>query len=203
MQNTMQEPQLRPAEQGPSEERPPLSREMRTSIVGIVFIIGGLAALLAVVTRSVLLGVLVVPLLGVMFLALGILTDRHVLFFIPGSIMTGLGIGLLISQEWLSGATSNIQGSLPVIGLGLGFVAITPLCWYVSRLLLVWPLFPGAILLIIGVGVLIGGPVWSEIAGPLVLVAAGCYLLLWRASHPLNHSVRERRARRHSWNSDR
>jgi hypothetical protein len=202
MQNTMQEPQLRPVEHRPFE-RPPLSQQMRTSIVGIVFIIGGLAALLAVVTQSALLGVLVVPLLGVMFLTLGILTDRHVVFFIPGSIMTGLGIGLLISQEWLSGAAGNIQGSLPVLGLGLGFVAITPLCWYTTRLLLVWPLFPGAILLIIGGGVLIGGPVWSEIAGPLVLVAAGCYLLLWRASHPINHSVRERPARRHTWDRDR
>jgi hypothetical protein len=202
MQNIMQEPQVKPVEERPPE-RPPLSRQARTSIIGIAFIVAGLAALLASVTQSVLLGVLIVPILGVMFLTLAMVTGRYVLFFIPGSIMTGLGIGLVISQEWLSEAAGNIQGSLPVIGLGLGFLAITPLCWYLAKVLMVWPLFPGTIMLIIGVGVLIGGPVWSEIAGPLVLVAAGCYLLFWRASHPINRSLREHRAaRHHSWDGD-
>jgi hypothetical protein len=203
MQNIIQEPPVRPADERPPEQ-PPISRQARTSIVGIAFIVAGLATLVAVVTQSVLLGVLIVPLLGVLFLAVAFVTGRYVPFFIPGCIMTGLGIGLLVSQEWLSGAAGTIQGSLPVIGLALGFLAITPLCWYIARVWMVWPLFPGTILLIIGVGVLFGGPIWSEIAGPLVLVAVGGYLLLWRAGHPSTRTLRERRAaRHHSWDTDR
>ena len=175
---------------------------MQVSIVGIALIVIGLVAILAIVTQSVFPGVVVVPLLGVLFLALGLAPGQHGWLF-PGSILTGLGLGVLISQEWLSGSAGTVQGSLPVIGLGLGFLAITPLYWYVAREHLTWPMIPGAILLIIGIGVLFGGSVWGEIAAPLALVAAGCYLLFWRATHHASHPMRERRERHRVLDRDR
>ena len=199
MQNTMQQ-QVKPPDEMPSEQPSP-SRQMRLSFVGVALIVVGLVAILGIVTQTAILGMLVVLMLGVFFLALGIVTGRYGAL-IPGGILTGLGIGLLVIQEWLSGAAGNIVGSVTMIGLALGFLVITPLCWYVAKVQMWWPLIPGAILLIIGVGVLFGGPVWGEISGPLVLVALGAFLLFWRASHPASHALRQRRERHRLFGGD-
>lgn len=53
--------------------------------------VAGLAVLVAVVTQSVIIGMLIVPMLGIVFLALAMVTGRYVLLFIPGSIMTSSG----------------------------------------------------------------------------------------------------------------
>jgi predicted tellurium resistance membrane protein TerC len=82
-----------------------------------------------------------------------------------------------------------VQSGIVVIGLALGFLAITPLCQYFARVHPFWPVLAGAALLVIGICLLIGGPALdaltliSKYFWPLVLVAVGSYLL-WRVYHP-------------------
>jgi hypothetical protein len=107
------------------------------------------------------------------------LVTRMYGLLVPGGILTGLGAGLVASQQLATATTSG--SGLMVLGLGLGFLSI----WVIGGLLRVdrhhwWPLIPGGIL------ALIGGSVLADVQGiqvteawPVILVAVGL-LVLWR-----------------------
>ena len=98
------------------------------------------------------------------------LFTRNAGALIGGSIMTGIGVGLLMDVQF-----PTSEGSWVPLGLGLGFLGI----WVFGGLLRVpearfWPLIPGGILTFVGIAVLGGLP--SEIAQyiwPVVLIAFG------------------------------
>ena len=129
-------------------------------------------------------GELIVALIGMCFLVAYGFTGRYGLL-VPGAIVTGLGLGIALQAP-------ETRGFAPVLGLGLGFVAI----YIVDRIATGsgtrwWPLVPGAVLVAVGAADArqAGGTI-GEIARwwPLILVAAGALLLVQRRG-PEAHSA--------------
>jgi hypothetical protein len=148
-------------------------------ITGVVVVALGLVMLVATLTDSQLVGQMIVLLLGVIFLAWGVAV-RHPGPLIPGCILSGLGVGILVSQ-WLSTTMSGeAQGGLVTLGLGLGFLLIMPVQQFVTRQTAHWwPLIPGGILSVTGCGLLLGDPgmLWIGRLWPLALIGIGIALL--------------------------
>lgn len=98
-------------------------------------------------------------------------------FLIPGGIMTGLGIGIVIQAQAVAS-----QGEPVLLGLGIGFLAIYAVDAVVRRSeALWWPVIPGGILTTIGVLVGTGRESWLENAGswwPAILIVIGALILL-------------------------
>ena len=96
---------------------------------------------------------------------------------IGGGIVTGLGAGVLVAAN----TTGDIAGAAVLFGLGLGFVGV----WLVGTLLRipetkVWPLIPGAILLVIGI-VVLAGPEAAEALEwlwPVALIGVGVVVIV-------------------------
>src|SRR5207302_1777563 len=81
----------------PEHEIPPPSRAMNRAIIGAFLVIIGLIALVANVWRTETFGLLVLPALGIIFLVAAFV-GRISGLLIPGSILTGLGLGTLAQQ---------------------------------------------------------------------------------------------------------
>jgi hypothetical protein len=98
-------------------------------------------------------------------------------FLIPGGIMTGLGIGIIIETQM-----TGSQGEPVLLGLGIGFLSIYAVDAIVRRSeALWWPVIPGGILATIGVLVGTGREGWLENAGawwPAILIVIGGLILL-------------------------
>ena len=92
-------------------------------------------------------------------------------FLIPGAIILGLGVGLVLHSFQFFGGWG---GDVVTLGLGLGFCLI----WVLERRHW-WALIPGGILVLVGLSTIyIFGALW-----PLALIALGAYLLYghrWR-----------------------
>lgn len=166
---------------------PPSDHVRRRQTTGMVLITIGVLTFIATIARTEIIGLLVLPALGMIFIAWGVVT-KHFGFMIPGGILLGLGIGTLVQQEFMTQASSDTRGAVVVLGLALGFLAILPLCWFVAERLELWTLIPGGVLLVVGLCLLIGGTALNvlQFVGnyfwPLLLVGVGGYLL-WRANH--------------------
>lgn len=157
----------------PPPPKPAPQRERRAATGGVILVLIGLFFLLnnlfpGVVGRSFLL------LVGVAFLLAYLLGGRNVGFLIPGSILSGLGLGALIAS-WLPGRES---GGVVLLCLGLGFLAI----WLFERGQQ-WSLVPGGVLVVIGAVVSAGLLVQGDVARwwPVVLVLVGLWVLFRRA----------------------
>jgi len=156
----------------------------RRAIAAAVLIVIGLLLLIGNLSTSTLVGLLILPSLGAIFLAWGFLA-RLTGPLIPGGILAGLGLGVLVQQLFLT-ADAPVGGAVVVMGLGLGFLVITPLVFLVTGKRCWWPLIPGGILAIIGIALLLGsaGLAFLRVLGqlwPVILIAVGVYLL-WRAT---------------------
>jgi hypothetical protein len=168
----------------PIENRPSSTRwEMDPKVItGVVVIALGLIMFIATVTESQLVGQMIVLLLGVIFLAWGVMV-RHPAPLIPGCILTGLGTGILLSQWLLAGASGQAQGGIVTLCMGLGFLLIMPVQQVVTgQTAHWWPLIPGGILSLTGFGLLLGDAgltmlTWMGRLWPLVLVGVGGALL--------------------------
>ena len=125
---------------------------------------------------------------GVIFLA-AFLPNREYGFLIPGCIVSGVGVGIVlegvVDDPW--------SGAIVLLSLAGGFIAI----WVVSMLIratdkgwprgdsrdakdaLWWPLIPGGILAFIGLVVLLDG-FESDLLRwwPLLLIGAGVVVLI-------------------------
>jgi hypothetical protein len=96
---------------------------------------------------------------------------------IGGGIVTGLGVGVLVAAN----TTGDIAGAAVLFGLGLGFVGV----WLVGTLMRIpetqiWPLVPGAILVVIGF-VVLAGPEAAEALErlwPVALIGAGVVVIV-------------------------
>lgn len=168
----------------PIENRPSSTRwEMDPKVItGVVVIALGLVMLIATITDSQLVGQMIVLLLGVIFLAWGVMV-RHPGPLIPGCILSGLGGGILLSQ-WLSTSMSGqAQGGIVTMCMGLGFLLIMPAQQYLTRQgAHWWPLIPGGILSLTGFGLLLGDAgltmlSWVGRLWPLAVIGVGIALL--------------------------
>ena len=140
---------------------------------GVILI--ALGALFFVVQLTDVGGEAVVAVIGGAFLVAYAFTRQYG-FLVPGGIMTGLGLGIVLQNQ----ATPE-EGGVVVIGLGVGFLSI-----YVIDLLvrgasaLWWPIIPGGILTAIGILIEANQVeilTQLEWAWPLVLIAIGVIVL--------------------------
>ena len=140
-------------------------------VAGLLLISVGLA--LFFLKDSLESRVVVFFLIGGGFLS-AFLYERNYGFLVPGGILTGLGLGLLV-EDW---AFVPIAEPVP-FGLGVGFLLIYALDTLYTRCGGIWPLFPGTILVLVGSGAQRDLVRWLFREGwPLVLVAAGVVLVL-------------------------
>jgi hypothetical protein len=143
---------------------------MRTEqLVGILLV--ALGAFLFVVFQTGVGGEAVPLFIGVAF-SLAFATTRNYGLLVPAAILTGLGTGIVTT------AAGGPESS-PVLGLGLGFLAI----YGIDRLAhgrgaSWWPLIPGGILTVVGVTSLPAVRSLVPYVVPLAVVAAGIWLLL-------------------------
>lgn len=109
-------------------------------------------------------------LVGGLFLV-GYLLRRAFGLLIPACILLGLGIGSVFEESALP------ISSFTSIGLGIGFVAITVIDFLYRRRAHWWPMIPGLILIVVGVGsdYMDLGEVLSR-GWPLILVLIGIFM---------------------------
>jgi len=142
--------------------------------------VGG--AVLVVIGAGILLGQLFTDAEQYILLGIGVLllvlfaVSRNPGTLIGGGIVTGLGTGVLIAAN----TTGDIAGAAVLFGLGLGFVGV----WLVGTLMrieetTIWPLIPGAILVVLGF-VVLAGPEMAEAFAwlwPVLLIVLGVVVI--------------------------
>ena len=150
---------------------------------GIVLIIIGLIALFGQFLAQLNLGFLVLPGLGLGFLLWGILS-REAGFLIPGGILSGIGLGVIMMDRFGGAEDSALSGAVFMLSFAAGWGLITLLSAVVTDETQWWPLIPGGIMAFIGGALLIGEPALAvlEFLGriwPVALILVGGYLI-WR-----------------------
>lgn len=168
-----------------TEERQtePRARGEQSWVAGAVLITVGALLLIAQVAGSELMGLLVLPAIGLVFLVAG-LVSRRAGFMVPAGILLGLGAGLLLGTRVLTGISDDASGGIVVLGLGAGFILVMLLSTLTREGAHWWPLIPGGILSLIGGALLVGeeaaGVVGNVLtyAWPLGLIALGAWFLL-------------------------
>ena len=112
--------------------------------------------------------------IGLAVLAVFVVT-REYGFLVPGSLITGVGIGIVLD----SAATGEAESGVMMLGLAGGFLGI----WVIGSIYRLsqnhwWPLIPGGILTLIGLVQMTS----IDVAGalrlwPIVLIVGGAFLL--------------------------
>jgi hypothetical protein len=160
------------------------SNRREAAIGGSLLIAIGLLVLLVQNIKVESLGLLFLPALGGLFLIAGII-GREAGFIIPGGILTGIGLGVIFTQSPQFANPETTQGGVFFIGFALGWFLITVLTKLFTSETHWWALIPGAIMALIGGGLMLGGAALNvlEFAGrwwPLILVALGLVIIVRR-----------------------
>jgi hypothetical protein len=144
----------------------------------------GTIMFIAQYVRSDSLGLLVLPALGLIFLAWGLMA-RSIGLVIPGGILSGIGLGAFLTQWGLPGIsmTDPIRGGIFMLSFALGWALITLLSPLTHSGLTWWPLIPGGILAVVGAALLSGefGLRLLALTGqgwPVILIVIGLYLVI-------------------------
>lgn len=152
---------------------------------GLILVAIGLIALVGqFATFSVPenLGLLIVPGLGGLFLAWGILT-RNPGLIVPGGILSGVGWGIYAISGPFSIWQGDNEGGVFLIFLGLGFGLITVLTAVFTKETHWWALIPGGIIAFVGMSILFGGAFMTVLAfigklWPVILILLGISILV-------------------------
>lgn len=155
---------------------------------GLILIVIGLIALAAQfvdLDSFPNLGLLIVPGIGVLFLLWGIVI-REPGPIIPGGIMSGIGLGILLIAGPFEIVSGENDGGIFMLSFALGWVSITVLTAVFTSETHWWPLIPGAIMGLIGGTVLAGGLFETILSflgdfWPLVLIGLGAWSLIQAA----------------------
>ncbi|MBX3062779.1 MAG: hypothetical protein KF726_07380 [Anaerolineae bacterium] len=148
--------------------------------LGLLLVGAGLMMLLGRLTVntsiSTLIGILLLPMVGIVFLVWAIYTQRFALS-IPGSILLGLGLGIALTQTY-----PQLGGGVLLLALALGFIGITLLSPFFGERKVWWPIVPAVIIGFLGALLTIGGEAlklleWINIGAPLLAIAIGVLLL--------------------------
>src|SRR6266508_1871641 len=141
---------------------------------GIVLVAIGVAFLLGQLLPNA--GRFVPLLVGLIFLAVFLVT-RSYGFLVPGGIVTGVGVGVVLAVE----DQGRVGGGLFLVSLGLGFIAIFIIgALFRLRADHPWPLIPGGILCPIGLITLAGTRYGdaARYAWPAALIVLGLMFVL-------------------------
>lgn len=128
------------------------------------------------------LGLLIVPGIGVLFLLWGVLTREDGLI-IPGGIMSGIGLGIVLIAGPFNITNGENEGGIFMLSFALGWVLITVLTAVFTDETHWWALIPAAIMGLIGGTVLVGGVFETALRllgdfWPLALIAVGGWILI-------------------------
>lgn len=158
--------------------------KQRGRLIGGLIMIGiGAYLFAAQFVQAAWMGLLLMPALGLIFIAGG-LASRNSGLLVPGGILSGLGLGAYLVSGPLSGQSEVAQGSIVLLCFAAGWVLVTLLAAVIGQRLL-WPLIPGGILALVG-GLLLAGQSgltvleWIGRLWPLALVAGGLAVLFRR-----------------------
>jgi hypothetical protein len=165
-----------------------VSRLTGSLIGGVILVVLGLFALVEP-RLDFDLGLYILPTLGIVFLAWGLVTRSNGLL-IPGGILLGIGSGVLLSEGPFSYLPENQNAGVIISAFACGWVLISLLSIAVERnvrKMMWWPLIPAAVLGITGASMLQGGFFTTivdilSVAWPVFMIAAGLYLILRRKS---------------------
>jgi len=120
-----------------------MTRERQRGLVaGLILIVLGLAFFAGQYVQVP--GWVFLSALGVIFLVV-YLVQRAYGYLVPAGMLLGLGAGLA-----LGGEGGRFGGGVIVGGLGVGFLAIYVIDRLYTRASTVWPLYPGGILALVG-----------------------------------------------------
>jgi hypothetical protein len=98
-------------------------------------------------------------------------------FLVPGSILTGVGIGIVLERAAVSG---DAGGGVMMLSLAGGFLGI----WVLGSIYRLpqnhwWPLIPGGILTLIGLALFVGDEAQDLLRfWPIILVVIGAIVLV-------------------------
>lgn len=157
-------------------------------VIGAILVTIGILNLLATLLRPEIEMYLVLA-VGVVFLVAGLAAHSRGLL-IPGGIVSGVGAGIIVLEQFGSMLSENGKGGLFLLIFSLGWLLISLLSLVIpeedgTRCFMWWPLIPGGILAAIG-GMILQGETGLKILGvigqgwPVVLIGIGLYLLLRR-----------------------
>lgn len=161
-------------------------------ITGIALVLIGLFIFAVQYIQSKWLGLAILPGLGIIFLAWGLIS-RNFGLLIPGGILSGLGAGVFLIEGPFSSIEGIDKGGLIMVSFAAGWALIALLSRFTSGKFELWPLIPGAIIGLIGAGLFAGGKALEIMnligkSWPLGLIAVGLYLILWRKGFQSGHS---------------
>jgi hypothetical protein len=147
---------------------------------GIALILIGIALLL---NQWLDFGSYLVLLIGAGFLFWGVLSRQGGLI-IPGGVLSGIGLGILVSEGPWSIPGANPNG-LFLICFALGWFLIALLTRLFTNRTQWWAIIPGGIMTILGAAALLQGDprVWEDYSGWIVsfiLILLGVYLIVRR-----------------------
>ncbi len=110
---------------------------------------------------------------GAVFLT-GYFVSRGKLLLIGGALLVGLGVGSLGER------TVSIFGELTNLSLGVAFCAIYVIALAYERKAHWWPLIPGIVLILLGIGRMrdVRQFLFSKAGWPILLVIVGVLVLL-------------------------
>ncbi len=151
-------------------------------IGGAILVVLGLTLLSGELFRGDWTGDLFLPALGGIFLLAGIL-DRNYGLLVPGGILSGLGVGVLL-EETLVFLSPDARGAIVVLGLSAGFLSIMPLGVIFTGMLRWWPVVIGSVLACVGSALFVAAtldvPNLAGIIWPLALIALGILIIVQR-----------------------
>jgi hypothetical protein len=151
-------------------------RWSRGAAGGVILILVGLAALLARFTN---IGSYLVLLLGVSLLVWGVIS-RTGGGIIPGGVLAGIGLGVLVNQgPWR--LSPDVYNGLFLLCFAFGWLLITLLSKLVLKCTFWWPLIPGGIMAFLGAAVILGAENFASWLWPAGLIIIGI-ILIWRWS---------------------
>ncbi|MGZ3646112.1 MAG: hypothetical protein ACXVCM_19940 [Ktedonobacteraceae bacterium] len=148
------------------------------AVAGVALMVIGLLFFMDLFIGGNIFGLIALIAAGLIFIVLGVLV-RYPGPIIPGGILSGLGVGVLLAQQVFPYVS---DGGIITLSMGLGFLIISPLSMAVSGSRQLWALIPGGFFTVIGISLLIGkvGLDLLSLVGrwwPLAFIFLGGYFL--------------------------
>lgn len=120
--------------------------------------------------------------IGVVFLLWG-MQKKLIGLIIPGLLVSTIGAGIYIAWNNSVDANGLQQTGTMLVWFAMGWILITVLSKIFSRVFIWWPLIPGGVLAMVGLGLYIGGNPDNALGfvqntGSIGLILFGVYLIL-------------------------
>jgi hypothetical protein len=159
------------------------NKNRNTIAAGLGLIALGALFLLVQVFENVDVDILILPAMGVIFLAWGLLA-RQVGLLVPGGILGGLGVAIVLVDNVFTDLNGDAEGGIFVLAIAAGFILVWLLGTLVLRQTSWWALIPAAFMGLIGAALMIGGQAIEALDllnyfWPLALIVGGV-AILWR-----------------------